>query len=94
MSSLWPLLVALLLGVVSLDLVAMRRLAHHRAAGPGEGWEEYVRLAPVDPALLNDVQRRLVALGRARAGTEDAHDARRLDEAMDDLVRRHRHQLT
>jgi hypothetical protein len=90
----WSLVIAGLLGIVLLDVVAMRRLAHQRAPLPPEGWDEYVRLAPVDPRLLNDTQRRLVQLGRQRQRATDADAARRLDEAMDDLVRRRRRDLT
>ncbi|MCU1487628.1 MAG: hypothetical protein JWN67_4374, partial [Actinomycetia bacterium] len=94
MPPVYSLVLALLVGVVAIDLVAMRRMAHQRVGVTGEGWREYARLAPVDVARLNPTQRRLVVLGRQRHQATDADTARRLELAMDQLVREHRRQLT
>jgi hypothetical protein len=87
-------IVALLLGIVALDVVAMRRLAHQRVWITGEGWSEYERIADVDPSRLNPAQRRLVQLGRQRQHATYEAELDHLDAVMDELVRRHRRHLT
>jgi len=94
MPSIYLLVLALLVGVVAIDLVAMRRMAHQRVAITGEGWREFARLARVDPARLNPTQRRLVGMGHQRRVATDADEARRLELAMDQLVREHRRHLS
>jgi hypothetical protein len=91
----------LLVGIVALDLVAMRWLAPQRvagttggASGTSEAWDEYRRIAAADPARLNPTQRRLVDLGGLRRRATDVETARRLEDAMDRLVNDHRRHLS
>jgi uncharacterized membrane protein YecN with MAPEG domain len=93
-SAVYPVIVALLLGIVALDVVAMRRLAHQRVWITGEGWNEYQRIAEVDPSRLNPTQRRLVQLGHQRLQAASVAQLDGLDSAMDELVRRYRRHLT
>lgn len=90
----YPIVGLLLLGVVAVDLVAMRRLAHQRVDITGEGWREFARIASVDPARLNPTQRRLVVLGTQRRHATEVDTARQLELAMDRLVREHRRHLS
>ena len=90
----YPIVGLLLLGVVALDLVAMRRLAHQRVEITGEGWGEFVRIASADPSRLNATQRQLVSLGWQRRQATDVDTARRLELAMDRLVREHHRHLS
>jgi hypothetical protein len=94
MPSVYALALALLVGVVALDLVAMRRMAHQRVVITGEGWREFARLATVEGSRLNPTQRRLVGLGHQRRQATDVDAARRLELAMDQLVREHRRHLS